>query len=282
VSALDIARKDFAAACRARSLWAVATLLGLLTALVAFGFSAYRTPPMQTVVRLFRTMGSVFGLLLPIVALVASYMSIAGERESGGVKFLLGLPNTRRDVFLGKLASRLAVVGVGVAFMFTTATAMAVARHGVLPLAVVAGMFAVSLLYAAVFVGIAVALSAAVAERSRAIAASVGAYFLLVLLYVIPGVSVALLVRFVHQVMLGFEPNVDLYNTVLYTSPLIAYRKAMNLVLPSDVQRRVLQRASEADTLPAYLGDEVSLVVFAVWLAVPLVVGYLRFEGADL
>ncbi|MDS0281332.1 ABC transporter permease subunit [Haloarcula onubensis] len=282
MSALDVARKDFAAARRSRSLWTVATLLGLLTTLIAFGYSAYRVPPTVTVVRLFRTMGTVFGLLLPIVALVASYMSIAGERESGGVKFLLGLPNTRRDVFLGKLASRLAVVAAGVTFMFATATAMAVARHGVLPLSTVVGVFAVSLLYAAVFVGIAVALSAAVAERSQAIAASVGSYFLLVLLYVIPGVSVALLVRFVHQVMLGFERNVDLYNAVLYTSPLIAYRKALNLVLPGTAQRQVLQRASEGDTLPAYLGDEVSLVVFAVWLAVPLAIGYWQFEGADL
>ena len=282
MSAFDVARKDFAAARRSRSLWAVATLLGLLTTVIAFGFSAYRTPPMETVVRLFRIMGSVFGLLLPIVALIASYMSIAGERESGGLKFLLGLPNSRRDVFLGKLASRLTVVTVGVVFMFATATAMAVARHGVLPLSVVVGMFAVSLLYAAVFVGIAVALSAAVAERSQAIAASVGAYFLLVLLYVIPGVSVALLVRFVHQTLLGFERNVGLYNAVLYTSPLIAYRKAMNLVVPSGAQRQVLRRAGETDTLPAYLGDELSLAVFAVWLAVPLGVGYLRFEGADL
>jgi ABC-2 type transport system permease protein len=282
VSALDVARKDFTAARRSRSLWAVATLLGLLTAVIAFGFNGYRTSPTETFVRLVRMIGTVFGLLLPIVALIASYMSVAGERESGGLKFLLGLPNTRRDVFLGTLASRLTVVAVGVVFMFVTATAMAVARHGVFPLAVVAGSLAVSVLYASVFVCIAVALSAAVAERTQAIAASVGAYFLLVLLYVIPGVSVAQLVEVVHKRLLGFERNVDLYNTVLYTSPLIAYRKAMNLVVPNDAQRQVLRRTSETDTLPAYLGDEVSLVVFGVWLAVPLVLGYLRFQGADL
>jgi ABC-2 type transport system permease protein len=258
------------------------TLLGLLTTLIAFGFSGYRLGPAETVIAIFRTMGGMFGLLLPIVALVASYMAIAGERESGGVKFLLGLPNSRRDVFLGKLASRLGVVTVGVAFMFTTATVMAVARNGALPLGVVAGLFAVSLLYTAVFVAVAVALSAIVAQRSRAIAAAVGSYFVLVMLYVIPGVSVALVVRFVHQTLLGFEPNVDLYNAVLYTSPLIAYRKAMNLVVPAQFERRVLQRASEGDVLPAYLGDEVSLLVFAVWLAVPLALGYWRFEGADL
>jgi len=280
VTLRDVTRKDFTAARRSRALWAVATLLGLLTALVAFGFSGYRLGPEETVIQLFRVMGGVVGLLLPIVALVASYMAIAGERESGGVKFLLGLPNSRRDVFLGKLASRLGVVTAGLVFMFATATVMAVARNGALPLGVVVGMFAVSLLYASVLVAIAVSLSAIVAERSRAIAAAVGSYFVLVLLYVIPGVSVALLVRFVHQTLLGFEPNFDLYNAVLFTSPLIAYRKAMNLVVPSGLEREVLQQPPEY-TLPGYLGDEVSLLVFAVWLAVPLVLGYWRLEGAD-
>jgi len=282
VSTLDVVRKDFTAARRSRALWAVATLLALLTALIAFGFSNSRSPPVETVQQLYRTMGGVLGILLPIVALVASYMSIAGERESGGVKFLLGLPNSRRDVFLGKFTSRVTLVAVVVGFMFTTATVMATARQGVLAPVVLLGTFAVTALYSAVFVSIAVSLSAMVAARSQAIAAAVGSYFLLVILYVIPGVSVALLVRFLHQTLLGFDPNFDLYNAVLYTSPLIAYRKAMNLVVPSELERQVLQRPAEGYTLPGYLGDEMSLVVFAVWLVVPLAVGYLRFNGVDL
>jgi len=174
------------------------------------------------------------------------------------------------------------LVAVVVGFMFTTATVMATARQGVLAPVVLLGTFAVTALYSAVFVSIAVSLSAMVAARSQAIAAAVGSYFLLVILYVIPGVSVALLVRFLHQTLLGFDPNFDLYNAVLYTSPLIAYRKAMNLVVPSELERQVLQRPAEGYTLPGYLGDEMSLVVFAVWLVVPLAVGYLRFNGVDL
>lgn len=282
MTALDVAWKDFLGASRSRSLWTVATLLGLLTALIAYGYQGYQLTPEETVLQLFVTLGTVFGLLLPIVALVASYMSIAGERESGGVKFLLGLPNTRRDVFLGKLLSRLVLVASGVTFMFVTTTAVAATRHGTLPVGTVLGVFAVSVLYAAVFVAIAVALSATVAERSRAIAASVGSYFLLVILYVIPGVSVPGIVRFLHQTMLGYERNVNLYNAVSYTSPFTAYRKAINIVVPERMEQRVFRRIAEDATLPGYLGDEVSLLVFAVWLVGPLTVGYLRFAGADL
>jgi ABC-2 type transport system permease protein len=99
---------------------------------------------------------------------------------------------------------------------------------------------------------------------------------------VIPGVSVAGIVRFLHQTMLGYERNVDLYNAVSYTSPFTAYRKAINLVVPAEMEQQVFRRMAEDATLPGYLGDEMSLLVFAVWLVGPLAIGYLRFEGADL
>jgi ABC-2 type transport system permease protein len=282
VSVLSVAKKDFKSARRSRSLWLVATLLGVVTALIGYSYQGYQVTPTESVHRLFGQIVLLLSLLLPIVALVASYMSIAGERESGGVKFLLSLPNTRRDVFLGKFCSRLAVVGAGVVFMFVTATAGGVARNGVLPVGFVAALLAITLVYGSVFVSIAVALSSMVAARSKAIAAAVGSYFLLVLLYVVPGLSVFMLAQWVHTTLLGFDTNLDLYNAVSYTSPLTAYRQATNMVLPESVEQRVFQRASDAGELPMYLSEEVSLLVFAVWVVVPLVVGYVRFQGADL
>jgi hypothetical protein len=41
-------------------------------------------------------------LLIPLAALVAAYLSIAGERESGSIKFALSLPISRGDLVLGK------------------------------------------------------------------------------------------------------------------------------------------------------------------------------------
>ena len=282
MSVRAVARRDFRAARRSRSLWAVATVLGVLMAVLGYSFQGYQTTPIQSFQQLFRQLTAFLMLLLPIVALVASYMSIAGERESGGIKFLLSVPNTRRDVFLGKLVSRLAVVSAGVAFLFATAVAGGYARNGVLPLELIVGVFVVTLLYGATFVSIAVALSAGVAARSRAIASAFGSYFVLVLLFVVPGLSIASIVRWVHQTLLGFERNVDLYNAITYVSPLTAYRQGTNMVFPESLAQSVFQRPEEAGELPAYLAEEVSLLVFAVWLVVPLAVGYLRFRGADL
>lgn len=278
-----MAKKDFRGARRSRSLWAVATLLGLVTALIGYSYEAYQAMPTTSVQRMFSQLVLLLMLLLPIVALVASYMSIAGERESGGVKFLLSVPNTRRDVFVGKFVSRLGIVCAGVVFMFVTAAAGGYARNGTLPLTLVAGLLAMTLLYGSVFVSIAVAVSSAVAARSRAIAAAVGSYFVLVLLFVVPGLSVFMIAQWVHRTLLGMEANLDLYNAVTYVSPLTAYRKGTNMFFPDEMEQRVFQRAADASgDLPVYLSEEVSLLVFAVWLVVPLAIGYLRFRGADL
>lgn len=283
MSVRTVAKKDFKSASRSRALWTVATLLALLAALIAYGYQGYGRTPTEEVQQLYNMLTLALAMLLPIVALVASYMAIAGERESGGIKFLLGFPNTRRDVFLGKLLSRIAVVGAGLVFMFAAAAALTVARHGVLPVGLVFGVFALSFVYSSVFVVIAVALSASVAARSRAIGAAITSYFGLVLLYVAPGVRITSIVRWVHHTMLGFETNPDLYSAVTYTSPFIAYQKATNMLFPENLQQHVFRRAPEASgDLPVYLRDEVSLVVFAVWLVVPLVLGYLRFERSDL
>lgn len=283
MSVRHIFTKDFTSASRSRALWTVATVLGVLSALIGYAAGGYRLAPRPTVLSIFETFATVLAILLPIAVLVASYMSLAGERESGGIKFLLSFPNTRRDVFLGKLASRLAVVAAGIGFMFVAATSIAVARYGTLPLGAVAGLFGLTLVYGAVFVCIAVAFSAAVSNRSRAIGGAVGTYFVTVILYVMPVVRVPSLVRWVHHTMLGFEPNRNLYNAVSYTSPFNAFRKATNLVFPDYMASTVFRRGPDATgDLPVYLSDEFSLVVFAVWLVVPLTLGYLRFEGADL
>lgn len=283
MSVRTVATKDARSVSRSRGLWAAATVLALLFAVVAYGYEVYRLTPKQSVEQLFSTLAMVLAVLLPVVAVVASYLAIAGEREGGGIKFLLAFPNTRRDVFLGKLASRLAVVAAIVTFVFAAAASVALAKHGVLPLVPVVGLFALSLVYGSVFVGVALALSAAVASRSRAIAASVGAYFVLVILFVVPGVRITALVRWLHATMLGLAPNQDLYDAVTYVSPLVAFQKATNLVFPPEQQTRVFRRsAEETANMPAYLSDEFALVVFAAWLVVPPVIGYLRFDRSDL
>src|SRR5699024_6961636 len=52
--------------------------------------------------------------LIPMIGIVVGYKAIAGERDSGSIKLLLALPNTRREVFLGKVIGQTAVVSVAI------------------------------------------------------------------------------------------------------------------------------------------------------------------------
>ena len=282
MSVRTVAWKDLTSVRRSRVLWGGITLLGLLMVVVAYSFRGYYLTPREQVLHLFRTLTLGLGVIAPLIALVVSYLAIAGERQTGGIKFLLSMPNTRRDVFLGKLASRLLIVGCGLAFAFLTATLVAVATHGALPFVPILGLFVVSFVYVAVFVVIAVALSAAVATRGRAIAGALASYFFLVLFFVVPGLQLSAIVSYVHQKLFGLNPNPNLYDAVSYISPYTAFQKAANLVFPPEYQQTVFFRGRNGPHLPWYLSNEMSFLVFAVWLAVPLLIGYLKFDRTDL
>lgn len=278
-----VARKDLTSVRRSRALWTAGTALVLFTVLFAYWTESFGVSDREAVVRLFSTLTLAIAVVLPIVALVASYLAIAGERRSGGIKFLLGVPNSRRDVFLGKLASRLGLIAGGIVFAFFAASNVAIARHGVLPIRTVLGLFVVSFVYAAVWVGIGVSLSAAVAARGRAIAAAFGSYFVLIIIFALPFRLIPSFVRWLNERLLGFDPNQHLYDAVSHVSPYIAFRKAANLAFPAAEESQLFRRSAEAGTdLPVYLTDEFSLVVLAVWLVVPAVIGYRRFQRMDL
>lgn len=110
----SVLSKDFTSVQRSGALWAT----GVCLALVAYVNLGPGAPPVREAQNAYGLLVGLVGVLVPIVAIVASYMAITGERASGGIKFLLAFPNSRRDVFVGKLVSRLAVVGAVVLFMF--------------------------------------------------------------------------------------------------------------------------------------------------------------------
>jgi len=301
MSALAVAKKDFKDVRRAKTLWLVIGLLGLIAGLLAYVFEGNTTTPDQEVVEnLFQAIGGLNAILLPIVVLIATYLAIAGEREQGSIKFLLGLPNSRRDIVFGKLLSRLGMVSVAVSVMFLVALVIALVKFAVFPAGVFFGVFAMTLLYGAVFVSVAIAMSSLTASRSRAVAGAVGTYFLSILVYFLPAINVREIVRFLYEDVLGQSMNLDLYQFVQYTSPFFAFQKALNLVVPERMENSIFknERASEVSSpsrdasefeaaveaveLPFYLTDEFSLVILAAWMVIPLAIGYWRFERADI
>lgn len=308
MSLTEVARKDLLGARRTKSLWTVLLLLGGIGALFGYaivtssGEAATNPDAIRaTVTNLFRTYAFLLSAVVPIVALIIGYQAIAGERDSGGIVFLLSLPNGRGDVFFGKLLSRTLLVTLGVLVSFAAVLVALVgdlaasAAPVAIPIGRIAGIVAISVVYAATFTVIAVAVSSAFASRRRAVGGAVGAYFLTVVSYLLPAVSLSGIVRTIHTDLLGASPNPDLYAFANFTSPFVAVRKFFNLVLPADAEFTVLRLAVAARTnggteatapadvtLPWFLSDAFAPVVFAAWLVVPVAVGFLRFRRADL
>jgi len=105
-------------------------------------------------------------ILLPIIAIFVGYAAISKERTSGSLKLLLSLPNTRRDVLIGKVVGRCAVLGVPlVASLAFTALFIVLSSITFKPeLFALFSLF--SVLYALVFVAITVSISGAFSKSS--------------------------------------------------------------------------------------------------------------------
>ncbi|MFC7174984.1 ABC transporter permease [Haloplanus litoreus] len=111
---LTIARKEFADALRSRMIWGIVVIIAVMTSLSA-GISLL-IPDVEGGAEMAIGGASQFaGLLVPIMALIAAYLAIAGERESGSLKVILGLPPSRGEVLLGKFLGRSGVVAIGLA-----------------------------------------------------------------------------------------------------------------------------------------------------------------------
>ncbi|MFC7193584.1 ABC transporter permease subunit [Halosimplex aquaticum] len=113
-----VAKKEFRDAIRSKGLWILSfvfTALFLIPAGQALFFGGnIRQDVAQVGMQLFisRFYLNIVTLLVPIVVIFAGYAAVSDERTSGSLKVLLSLPFSRRDVIVGKVVGRSAVVGV--------------------------------------------------------------------------------------------------------------------------------------------------------------------------
>jgi len=221
------------------------------------------------------------GTFVPLVSLGIAYRAIAGERDSGSLKLLLSLPNSRLDVVVGKFLGRSAVVSVAVVIGFISMLlAAAITFDGDIPVETILMFMLAALLLAIVFVSIAVSISA---FADSTFGAAIGAFGFFVL-FRFAWQGVIFLLRYVVN---GFEtpdlgPGVespDWVEVLTVVNPRIGWQQSTNWLL-----RRVSdgQETSQQSVDAFYLEPWFGFVVLAFWIVIPLVVGYLKFQSTDL
>lgn len=287
---LAIAKKDFRDAVQSRALWALVTVFVLLSLVSTYAYvrvpETFGEPAGATLAGLlFFTVG-LTGLFVPLAAIVVCYKSIAGEREIGSIKLLLSLPTDRLNVLAGKVVGRAAVLTFGLGVGLLVGLGFGSALLGTLDPGVTLVFVLVTLGFAAVYAGIVVGLSATTGSTSRATTFALGFFVVFELLWDV----VPMAIVFVGN---GFSlPSTmpDWAFLIGQVSPSSAYLSTIVALLPglaeaagaATARTDVGVEATAAEPDPFYLNPEVGIIVLALWLVVPFLVGYYRFHGADL
>ncbi|MXR50935.1 ABC transporter permease subunit [Halovenus sp. WSH3] len=272
-----VAYKDFQDAIRSRMLLVLTALFALFVGLAAFAYSELSGGDPSGGGLLWALWGP-SALLVPIIAILVSYRSVAGERELGSMRFLLALPHTRRAVVFGKVLGRTAVVAVAVLAGFAIGGAIIYVSYELSPFAYL-GFVAGTILLGLVYVSVGVGVSAVTGSVSRAAALVVGlfvfvqylwSYFWLLVVYVTNGFEVP-----------GFEEFPAWFDVAAALGPGVAYNELMVSIANRDPNSDIIF-AGQLDDAAIQLPDWYPLFVFAGWTVVTLGIGYWRFERADL
>jgi ABC-2 type transport system permease protein len=272
-----IARREFRDAVQSRALWAVVALVAVMvavTALVPLAIPAFESDVLSGL----GAATEFAAMLVPIVALVAAYLAIAGERESGSIRILLGLEPRRWTVLAGKFLGRSAVVVVGLGVGFAVAAVPTWAAYGGLPVAAYLGIVALTCALGVAFVALAVGASAAAATRGRAMTLGIAAYLALALLW-------DLVPQGAHLVIEGSAPGGSVQGWFVLLqglSPSGAYGTLVRAVVHATDPAFPGIATAVAGPTPAYLDWPVFAAVLLAWTVVPLVLGGAAFQRDDL
>jgi len=289
-----VARKDFQDAVRSKWLWVLSAIFVGLFVGGAYFLGSRLPEEAQQQVTTNQFFQSVVGqllitLIVPLVAIVISYSAIVGERESGSLKLLLSLPHSRLDAVVGKTVGRSGVVALRILLGLLLA-AVELGIYGVGILVIDFLVFGIlTTLLGVVFVSIAVGISAAASTNRRAMLGSVGLFFVFTFLWN----RVRQILSLVNDQL---SLNLELMELVKYGlfikffNPVRAYQTlAARLYSDTQLQARLYDSGmlgqmiqQQMDGLPFYLSDTVVMAQFLLWLFVPLALGYLVFDDADL
>ena len=272
-----IVQRDFQNARRSRILLLT---VGLFVALVALVMATTGQTEEYTIAE--NALWNLHGIalfLMPIIMLVIAYLSVAGERETGRIKYLLGLPNRRSELLIGKFLSRTLVAWLAVVLSMAVGFGILLVRVSSVPVGDVLGLMVFMLFFAAVYVAIAVGVSALTATRARAMGGVIGVYVVFTVFWIAPAVSPRNSVAYIVENLLGLSAMPNLYDFVFYLSPSFAYGRLVNGLVFNRGQDGATTVSADA---PFYLQEWFMAVILLGWVAVALAVGYLRFRNAEL
>ncbi|MCU4973697.1 ABC transporter permease [Halobacteria archaeon AArc-m2/3/4] len=207
----------------------------------------------------------ILAVLVPFVAVMVTSDVIARKRQSGSIKVVLGLPYARLDLVVGSFVGRTALMSGAILSMAIVSGTITAVQIGVEGIHSIVGLFALTMLLSAVFVAIAVGISAASLSPTRASASAVvvSACFVFQFWAIVP--YSAEYVRNGFQLPERLPEWGLLWNSV---NPVVAYQRAAIGVIP-DLAGLPLLSPIPA-TAPYYFYPEFAVAVLFGWILLSL------------
>lgn len=240
-------------------------------------------------------------LLLPLGVLLLSFRSIISERTSGSLKFVLGLPLTRTDILLGKIVGRTVGIVGPVFASFAMFAVIGLFDYGLFDPLLFLAVVAVTAVYIAVLVTIAVGVSAVADTTVSAVGVVFGGFFLIVelfwnnvILWLYSLVANGLITTSDQSVsgllflLLRLSPS-GAYNVVTnwllgVGNSTAGYSAVLSKLQPSVFVPNiyVVEVVYKSGLVPWYLSEPLGLLILLSWILVPLSVARFWFRRGDL
>lgn len=285
-----VARKDFQDGIRSKLLWALMALFLVSVVGIAWLFTdgaGGSTAASDLDVALFFAISSLPAILflVPLTGLIVSIKSIVRERELGSIKIILSLPHSRLEVIGGKMAGRSALLTAAILVGFIPGALVLSTQFGAFPVFELTALTLMAVLFGVAFVAIGLGVSALVTTETRATVLGVTVFFLF---YSWSGIFNYLNNRL--DLLTGdarlFVLRFDLFT--VFQDTLLALLSLRHSEIPNTsmvgFNRALLENPDSVGSItqPLYLQHWFAFVILAFWIAVPLAIGYWRFERADL
>ncbi|MFC6974490.1 ABC transporter permease subunit [Halomicroarcula sp. GCM10025709] len=266
----NIARKDIYEAKRSTGIW----LFSALSIVLFVGYALVHTYLGESTFAAFTVgLARVTAVCLPLLGLLLGYKSIIHERTNGSLFLVLSAPQSRKDLVVGTMVGRVLVLLVPTLVSIALAGAVGAIRYGTEGALYYPWFLLVTALYGVAFVGLAVGLSLSTTVDRWITLGAFGGYVLLVPFW---NSFHSLTMLVLHRFDVGvFADMPDWALLFRLSTPTEAYYRLLNVGFDINKAARYLGG-------PVYVDWWMGLVVLLAWCVLPMVLGYQRFETADL
>lgn len=262
-----IARKELKGTVAGRWFWMwVIAFTGLAAILVAIAVPSSRIGVQAGFGRTTASLVTLVQIIVPLMGLTLGGLSIAGQRESGALRFLLSHPVSRTEAFWGMYLSQAAALGIAAGAGFGIAGLLTAIRGSSGDVGTFVWIALVSWLLAIAMLGVGMLISTFTARSGSALGSAVFVWLILVFIgdLGVMGTAVAT------------SMPVPVLFVAALLNPVEAFRLAALTALAGSLDALGPAGIYAVDTLGGAL-TPVLFGVLVMWLLVPTLVAWRRF-----